>query len=56
MNGHVSIIKPDLADEKDMRENFLEACIKQQVKEIEVYITSMRGADLKYFLRFQKIA
>ena len=41
MNGHVSIIKPDLADEKDMRENFLEACIKQQVKEIEVYMAPM---------------
>ena len=56
MNGHVTITKPELADEGDLRENFLEACIKQKVKEISVYIRSMRGADLKYFLRFQKIA
>ena len=56
MNGHVIITKPELADEGDLREFFFETCIKQKVKEISFYITSMRGADLKYFLRFHKIA
>ena len=41
MNGHVAIIKPELADERDLRENFLEACIKQKVKEISVYMAPM---------------
>ena len=56
MKGHVIITKPELADEGDLREIFFETCIKQKVKEISFYITSMRGADLKYFLRFHKIA
>ena len=41
MNGHVSITKPNLADERDLREKILEACIKQKVKEISVYMAPM---------------